>query len=88
MHLTAINAGAEFSFTEAISLALYCQDQAELDYYWEKLSSVAQAEQCGWCKDKYGLSWQIVPSDINELMLRPGAYKKLMHMKKITIADF
>lgn len=88
MHFTAINAGPEFKFTEAVSFAVSCKDQEEIDYYWGKLSSDKTFEQCGWCKDKYGLSWQIVPNNINELMKRPGAYVKMMEMKKLIIADF
>ncbi|QQS26930.1 VOC family protein [bacterium] len=88
VRFTAINAGPEFSFTEAISFAVYCKDQAEIDYYWGKLSSVPESEQCGWCKDKYGLSWQIVPANMEELMKKPGAFAKLMDMKKIEIASF
>lgn len=88
MHFTAINAGPDFSFTEAVSFAVTCKDQAEIDYYWEKLSAVAESEQCGWCKDKFGLSWQIVPEAMGELMQRPGAYLKMMNMKKLVIADF
>lgn len=84
----AINAGPEFKFTEAISFAVFCQDQAEIDYFWEKLSAVPESEQCGWCKDRYGLSWQIVPENIGELMKRPGAYAKMMEMKKIEIDGF
>ncbi len=57
-----------FAFNEAVSLMVYCDDQAELDHYWEKLSAVPEAEQCGWLKDKYGLSWQIVPVGMDELM--------------------
>lgn len=87
-HFTAINAGPEFSFTEAVSFAVYCKDQEEIDYYWSKLSSVTEAEQCGWCKDKYGLSWQIVPENIEELMARPNAYANMMTMHKLVIADF
>lgn len=85
---TAINAGPEFHFSEAVSFAVFCKDQAEIDYYWEKLSSVPEAEQCGWCKDKYGLSWQIVPENMEELMSRPGAFAKMMPMHKLVIADF
>lgn len=85
---TAINAGPEFKFTEAVSFAVYCKDQEEIDYYWAKLSADPKFEQCGWCKDKYGLSWQIVPENINELMERPGAYTKMMQMHKIEIAKF
>ena len=88
IHFTAINAGPEFSFTEAVSFAVYCKDQEELDYFWEKLSDKPEFEQCGWCKDKDGLSWQIVPDNIEELMEKPGAFAKMMEMKKIVIADF
>lgn len=77
-----------FSFNEAISLAVSCKDQAEIDFYWEKLSNDPQFEQCGWCKDKFGLSWQIVPENIDELMEKPGAYARMMDMKKLIIADF
>ncbi len=87
-HFTAINAGPEFKFTEAVSFAVYCKDQEEIDYYWDKLSKVPEAEQCGWCKDKYGLSWQIVPENMDELMKKPGAYKKMMEMKKLEIDKF
>ena len=85
---TAINAGSEFKFNEATSFAIACKDQEEIDYYWGKLSTVPESEQCGWCKDKYGLSWQIVPSNMDELMTKPDAFNKLMQMKKIVIADF
>jgi predicted 3-demethylubiquinone-9 3-methyltransferase (glyoxalase superfamily) len=88
MRLTAINAGPEFTFSEAISLSITCQDQTEIDYYWEKLSAVPEAEQCGWLKDKYGLSWQVVPANMDELMQRPDAFKHLMDMHKLIIADF
>ncbi|MGB4759093.1 MAG: VOC family protein [Candidatus Saccharimonadales bacterium] len=84
----AINAGPEFSFSEAISFSVDCKDQEEIDYYWEKLSTVPESEQCGWCKDQYGLSWQIVPENTAELMEKPGAFAKMMQMKKIVIADF
>ena len=76
------------SFTEAISLAVFCRDQAEIDALWNALSAVPEAEQCGWCKDKFGVSWQIVPANIDALMTRPGAYEKLMEMKKIVIDEF
>lgn len=88
IHFTAINAGPEFKFTEAVSFAVYCKDQAEIDYFWEKLSSVKESEQCGWCKDQYGLSWQIVPENMEELMKKPGAFAKMMEMHKLVIADF
>lgn len=88
MRFTAINAGPEFKFSEAVSFAVFCEDQAEIDHYWEKLSSVPEAEQCGWCKDRFGLSWQIVPANMDELMKKPGAYPKMMQMKKLVIAEF
>jgi predicted 3-demethylubiquinone-9 3-methyltransferase (glyoxalase superfamily) len=87
-HFTAINAGPDFKFTEAVSFAVTCKDQAEIDYYWEKLSVVPEAEQCGWCKDRYGLSWQVVPENVEELMAKPGAFAKMMQMHKLVIADF
>lgn len=85
---TAINAGPEFKFTEAISFSVSCKDQDEIDYYWEKLSAVPESEQCGWCKDRYGLSWQVVPESMAELMQQPDAFQHLMVMKKLVIADF
>ncbi|HSW91385.1 MAG TPA: VOC family protein [Candidatus Saccharimonadales bacterium] len=85
---TAINAGPDFTFNEAVSFAVACEDQEEVDYYWEKLSKVPESEQCGWCKDQYGLSWQIVPKNMEELMKTPGAFPRLLEMKKIVIADF
>ena len=88
LRFVAINAGPEFKFNEAISFSVSCKDQAEIDYYWDKLSSVAAAEQCGWCKDKFGLSWQIVPENMGELMSRPNAYAHMMQMKKLVIKDF
>jgi predicted 3-demethylubiquinone-9 3-methyltransferase (glyoxalase superfamily) len=84
----AINAGPEFKFNEAISFMIPCEDQTEIDYYWEKLSSMPESEQCGWCKDKYRLSWQVVPKNMEELMKRPDAFAHMMNMKKIVIADF
>src|SRR5262245_4732345 len=66
----AISAGPLFKFNESISFMVSCETQAEIDRYWEKLSAVPAAEQCGWLKDKYGLSWQIVPSAMNEMMAK------------------
>jgi predicted 3-demethylubiquinone-9 3-methyltransferase (glyoxalase superfamily) len=64
----AISAGPLFKFNESVSFIVYCDTQEEIDYYWEKLSAVPEAERCGWLKDKYGLSWQIVPTVMNEIM--------------------
>lgn len=85
---SAINADDTFKLSEAVSFVVTCKDQEEIDYYWGKLSSVPESEQCGWCKDRFGLSWQIVPENMGELMQRPDAYAKMMQMKKLVIADF
>lgn len=83
----AINAGDEFTFNEAVSFNIACKDQAEIDYYWDAITKNGGEESvCGWCKDKYGLSWQINPENIENLMLTPGAWAKLLQMKKIDIA--
>jgi predicted 3-demethylubiquinone-9 3-methyltransferase (glyoxalase superfamily) len=86
----AMDSGVEqdFAFNESVSFSVSCKDQEEIDTFWEKLSSDPQFEQCGWCKDKFGVSWQIVPENIGELMEKPNAFKKMMPMKKIIIADF
>ena len=85
---TAINAGPEFTFNESVSFSIPCDNQGEIDYYWGRLSKVPEAEQCGWCKDQYGLSWQVVPKNMEELMKRPNAFAKMMQMKKIVIDGF
>lgn len=87
---TANDAGADqdFTFSEAVSYVVQCKDQAEIDYYWEKLSAVPEAEQCGWCKDKFGVSWQICPENMGELMAKPGAYQTMMSQHKIIIGDY
>ena len=64
----ALNGGPQFKFTEAISLVVNCQTQAEVDWYWKKLSAGGKEVQCGWLKDKYGVSWQIVPTILGELL--------------------
>ena len=78
----AINAGNEFKFL------IQCKDQNEIDYFWEKLSAVPESEQCGWCKDKYGLSWQICPENMEELMKNPQAFTILLKQKKIIFSDY
>lgn len=85
---TALNAGPDFAFNESISFMVSCKDQEEIDYFWERLSKVSESEQCGWCKDQFGLSWQIVPEDMGTYMNRPDAFAKMLQMKKIIIADF
>ncbi|KGE13419.1 VOC family protein [Sphingobacterium deserti] len=77
-----------FSFNEALSLVIPCQDQTEIDYYWAAMTKNGEESRCGWCKDPYGVSWQIVPHNIDELLRNnPAANKTLMRMNKITIAD-
>jgi predicted 3-demethylubiquinone-9 3-methyltransferase (glyoxalase superfamily) len=66
--LRLMTAGPMFKFTEAISFVITCENQQEIDYYWDRLSAVPEAEQCGWLKDKYGLSWQVVPSIMEKMM--------------------
>ena len=90
----ALNGGPLFKFNEAISFQVSCQDQKEVDYYWGKLSNGGdeKAQQCGWLKDKYGVSWQIVPTALNDLLSEAGSEKSqramtaLLQMKKIDIA--
>lgn len=90
----ALNGGPYFKFNEAISLEIECDTQEELDYYWEKLSAGGdpKAQQCGWLKDKYGLSWQIVPAVLSEMMADPDTDKArrageaMMQMVKLDIA--
>ena len=64
----SLNGGPQFKFTEAVSFVVNCETQEEIDYFWEKLSAGGQKSQCGWLKDKYGLSWQVVPTILGELM--------------------
>jgi predicted 3-demethylubiquinone-9 3-methyltransferase (glyoxalase superfamily) len=88
----ALNGGPPFKFTEAISFVVNCDTQAEVDEFWEKLSEGGQEVQCGWLKDKYGLSWQIVPTALVELLKDKDAersqrvMKAMLQMKKIDIA--
>jgi len=87
-----ISAGPMFKFNEAISFVIPCETQEEIDYYWEKLSADPAAEQCGWLKDKFGLSWQVSPRSLGEMMEkgRPEQVarvtKAMLAMKKFDIA--
>ena len=86
-----LNGGPVFKFTEAVSFVVNCDTQEEVDHYWNALGADgdARAQQCGWLKDRYGLSWQIVPSIIEQLMTGPNADRVMaavMKMKKIDIA--
>ncbi|MBI1854283.1 MAG: VOC family protein [Chloroflexi bacterium] len=91
--LTAYNAGPEFKFTEAISFFVNCETQQEVDELWEKLSEGGEEGRCGWLKDKYGLSWQIIPTALGELMGDKDPQKAqrvmqaMLKMSKIVIAD-
>lgn len=82
-----------FNFNEAISLVICCETQEEIDYYWEKLSAEPEAEQCGWVKDKYGVSWQIVPAALDEMMTqgtpeqRDRITQAFLQMKKLNISE-
>lgn len=78
----------DFTFNSGVSLMLQCEDQEQLDRYWHELSAVPEAEQCGWLVDRLGLSWQVVPANMRELMQAPGSFEKLLAMKKIEISAF
>jgi predicted 3-demethylubiquinone-9 3-methyltransferase (glyoxalase superfamily) len=84
---TALNGGPMFKFTEAISFAIRCESQAEVDEYWEKLSAGGSEGQCGWLKDRFGLSWQVVPAVLPDLLKKPGAMQAMLKMKKLDIAE-
>ena len=89
----ALNGGPQYSFTPAISLVVECADQAELDYYWERLGDGGHEVACGWLQDKYGLSWQVVPTAFLEMMKDPDPQKvarvtaAMLSMKKLDIAE-
>lgn len=89
--LMALNGGPIFKFTEAISLMINCETQEEVDEYWEKLSAGGEKGQCGWLKDKFGLSWQVVPTVLSELMgdkdpkKAANVVRAMMQMKKLDI---
>ena len=82
-----LNAGPQFKFTEAVSFVINCDSQEEIDYYWEKLTDGGEESMCGWLKDKFGLSWQVVPSNIGKLMADPAKAERvgkvLFTMKKL-----
>jgi predicted 3-demethylubiquinone-9 3-methyltransferase (glyoxalase superfamily) len=87
-----INGGPEFAFDEAVSFEITCSDQDEIDYYWEKLTDGGAESQCGWCKDRFGLSWQVVPNGMEELFADPDqsratrAMEAMFGMRKLDIA--
>lgn len=90
--IIALNGGPEFKFNEAVSLEVVCQTQDEVDYYWERLSESGEERPCGWLKDRYGLSWQVVPAEIAELFsdgdpeVARRATQAMLGMRKLDIA--
>jgi predicted 3-demethylubiquinone-9 3-methyltransferase (glyoxalase superfamily) len=90
---SALNGGPQFKFTEAISFSIDCKTQEEVDYYWEKLTEGGAESQCGWLKDKFGLSWQVIPESLGKLLSDPDPVMSgrvmmaMLKMKKIIIAD-
>ena len=91
---TAINGGPEFTFDEAVSMLIHCKDQDEVDYYWDKLlEGGGQESVCGWLKDKFGFSWQVVPDELEQLITDSDperasrAMKAMLGMKKLDIAQ-
>ena len=89
----AVNGGPEFSFTEAVSFSIPCADQAEVDYYWDTLSDGGEPGQCGWLKDRYGVSWQVVPTVLNDLLRdadreRAGrVMRRMLRMTRLDVAE-
>lgn len=92
---TALNGGPVFNFNEAVSLQIICSSQQDVDYYWERLTEGGDpaAQQCGWLKDKYGLSWQVVPSDLAAMLSEPlsprtqQVTEAMLRMKKLDIEE-
>jgi predicted 3-demethylubiquinone-9 3-methyltransferase (glyoxalase superfamily) len=89
----AINGGPQFPFSEAVSFLVSCKDQDEVDHYWDRLTDGGEESQCGWCKDRFGLSWQIVPQRLFQLLSDPdparamAATKAMLGMSRIVVAD-
>ena len=90
---TGLNGGPQFTFTEAVSFQIICADQAEVDYYWDRLSEGGEEGPCGWLKDRFGLSWQVVPSQMLDLLHDPDpgraqrAAQAMMGMQKLDVAE-
>lgn len=86
---TALNAGPQFKFSEAVSFQVFCETQEDIDYYWSKLTEGGEESQCGWLKDKFGFSWQIVPDILPKLMTDPAKAGRVtaafLKMKKFDI---
>jgi len=89
MEFLCLDGGPIFKFNEAVSFTVTCKDQEEIDYYWERLSHTPDSEQCGWCKDRFGMSWQIIPENMGDLLAKgPEAVQTMMKQKKIVIAEY
>jgi predicted 3-demethylubiquinone-9 3-methyltransferase (glyoxalase superfamily) len=84
---TALNGGPMYTFNEAVSFVVRCDNQDDIDYYWDKLTDGGTEIACGWLKDKFGLCWQVVPANIGKLINRPKAMQAMMQMKKLNIAE-
>ena len=75
-------------FNDALALAIYCEDQNEIDKFWNYFIEEGQEVQCGWCIDKYGLRWQVLPNNLGTLMSKPNSFEVMMQQKKIIIAEY
>lgn len=84
---TALNGGPHVKFNEAVSFVVRCDSQEEVDYYWSQLSAGGGEGQCGWLKDQFGISWQIVPARLPDLIRNPAAMQAMLKMKKLDIAE-
>jgi predicted 3-demethylubiquinone-9 3-methyltransferase (glyoxalase superfamily) len=82
----ALNGGPYFQFNESLSFVINCNDQKEIDYFWKKLGTGGKYSQCGWLKDKFGLSWQVTPVGIADLVKKPNAMKAMLKMSKLDLA--
>ena len=82
-----LDGGPAFTFNEAVSFIISCANQDEIDHYWASLSQVPESEQCGWCKDRFGVSWQIIPANMGELVRSPEQIRAMMRQKKIVISE-
>jgi predicted 3-demethylubiquinone-9 3-methyltransferase (glyoxalase superfamily) len=92
-HYQGLNGGPDFTFNESVSFSISCADQAEVDHYWNRLSEGGEESQCGWLKDRFGVSWQVVPKRLPELLGDPDpgraqrAMQAMLQMRKIVVAD-
>jgi len=87
VRFTGLNGGPMFKFTEAVSFVVRCSSQEEIDYYWDKLIAPGQKGQCGWLKDRFGLSWQVVPENVAQIVQNPKLMAAMMKMEKFDLAE-